>query len=175
VRCTERTIPLFRNAWPDALPKQSQALETAVRLAERSASNAVAAAGLREAVVDAVTTAGEVLSAAFKQRSDAEPSPNGEAACRISFSAARAAASAAEAAMNGPEDSVRATSDSFGSACQAAESAKLPEIASALKQDIEVLIRLAKQKHWTDATPVAPSVFPRPAEKPRRRPWWKFW
>jgi hypothetical protein len=150
-------------------------LEAAVRLVQESAAKGVAAAGLKEAVVAVVKTAESALATAFGRLSTAEPVPTTEVACRVSFSAARAAASAAEAAMKGPGDSVRATTDAFASARQAAESAGEPTILSGLERELENLIRRAKEKRWTDATPVAPSAFLNISEKPPRKPWWKFW
>jgi hypothetical protein len=172
-RCAEHSTPLFRSAWPTALPKHTAALEAAVRLTRESAANGVADAGLRDAVVEVVSTAEAALAIALARPANVE-SPDAQTACRISFSAARSAGSAGEAAMNGPEDSVRAATDAFASARQAAESAGSPTTLAGMEKDLESLIRLAKEKRWTDGTSVAPSAFLRHSEKPRR-PWWKFW
>jgi hypothetical protein len=153
-RCARRVQPLFAEAWPEATPGRAGAVERAIALAERSAAERRACAGLREAVLGALRAAGRAQMPHLYPLpvEDDEPAPAGTDASLVASFAAKVAEKAAEAASAAPGDSGQPAVEAFHFALDAIEAAGRPGLVEVLEADFQA------------AAGAAPS-----------RPWWRFW
>jgi len=172
--CARACIPLFRGAWPNALPRRLEALQIATQLAEDSAARATAAHGLKDAFTEAIMAAGVALYPTLGFPIS-EPVPSNKNECLIASSSAKASEWAAKAAYNGPSESSRATVEAFDFCRQAAEAAGAKRIVAELRLDFTGLCRVAAQGEWDDTTSVSPSIFVMITEVGMAKPWWRFW
>jgi hypothetical protein len=153
-RCARRVLPLFAEAWPEANPERQAALELAITLAERSASDQRPTEGLREAVIAAIMVAGR----AYMQHhcpepvKDDDPGPTDRRSALIASFVAKAAEHAAEAANAPPDASAQHVLEAFHFALDALRAAGRLGQVEVLEADFEAA---------AGSTP--------------RRPWWRFW
>jgi hypothetical protein len=156
-RCARRVQPLFLEAWQEATAARKHTIDQAIELAERSAAQACACEGLKEAVLNASMTAGSaqrthLVPLALRQP---EAGPNSADASVVATFAAKAAENAAKAAMASAPLDGEAVNDAFHFAFESACAAGHPEIIGALRVEFEAL---------KVVEPRTPS-----------RPWWRFW
>lgn len=152
-RCARRVQPLFAHAWPDAIPGRAGAVERAITLAEQSVAEERACVGVREALIDACSTAGRALIPFHYpvHLEDEEPGPvDGEASLVASF-VAKVAEKAAEAAAASPRESDRPAHEAYHFALDAIGAANRPGLYEVLEADFEAAVART------------------------RRPWWRVW
>ena len=145
--------------WPDARPETTQAVLHALDLAEQSAAEGKPAAGLHEAVVCAVATAGTALmglyGSPFEGGADAEPLPKNGNAAKVASFVAKVAEYAARAAESSRENALEPVLEAYGFA----RSTGNEQVLESLRLDIAELTKLADCGKWTDETPVSPMLW----------------
>jgi hypothetical protein len=174
-RCSRNVLPLFEQYWPGATPRRLEPLRTAIQLAEQSAQEGGSAAGLEEAVVASVMTAGAALLPTYTGFSIDEPVPTDEHACHIASYVAKSAEWAAKSAQEKPSGSAHAALEAYTWARDAAHSSEAVDVLTRLQDDFTGLCRVAARGRWSDNTPVPPCVFSLLAKEPPEKPWWAFW
>jgi hypothetical protein len=137
-RCARRVQPLFQHLLPDAPEKYRTAVAKAIDLAETVATRYVASA----ARADAAVAYGYATAAA---------------AADAAAAAADAAAAAADAAADAA--TVARAAATAARAAEAAEAADDARALALIRQDFDLLRRLATEKKWDDETPVPPTAF----------------
>jgi hypothetical protein len=159
-RCGRHVLPLLRANWPGALPERAQAVLTALELTERSAREGQPAPGLRDAVMNAMATAGGALLGLYgapREMADTEPlPPDGNAATRAA-AVAKAAESAARAASGPPDESLGEALAALSFARSAAEDSR--DLRYAVLSDLTDLGNAALKQGWDDMTPVPADVW----------------
>ncbi len=174
-RCARLTLPEFRRAWPDALPKRLTTVQRCLAAADQSASQGRRCADLQELTTDAGMVVGAAIiglsGSPFED--DDEPRPVDGNLAVIASKAARVALMAAEAAHNGAEKSASYAAEAVSGTIDLSEMIESKKIQRRVAQAVNDLEREAAQQRWTDESAVSPTVFTKPS-KPRR-PWWKFW
>jgi hypothetical protein len=174
-RCGRAVWPLFARAWPNALPERTDAVLTAIRLSEESASWGVQADGLKNARLQATITAGAAFSPHIhrdpQRPDDPEPKPAGRQLAVVAILAAKVAEMAALAAEDGPDGSAEAAGSAFGFMMDACNEAGDGNPWDQLEVDFATLARAARRGGWTDRTPVPPSVF----DGGTGKRWWRVW
>ncbi len=129
-RCARRVLPLFQHQWPDAPKEHVLGVKRAVDTTEQSATGATAAVYAEVAYADSV------------------------------YAAIDAAADTANAAFDEATDA--ATTDAVSFAVDTAAhtfDAVGRWVIPIVRQDCEQVLNQNRLRHWTDATPVPPSVF----------------
>src|SRR5262249_33531456 len=103
-RCARHVLSCFSEDWPNAEPKRSEAILTAIQQAESSAEEGRALDGLEDAEMYAMMTAGAALQGLYGFPNPKEPGPDdGNKAVAASF-VAKAAEFAARAAQAPPSE-----------------------------------------------------------------------
>jgi hypothetical protein len=144
-RCARRVEPLFRQAWPDAPVELVEAVQRAVECAETSAS----VASIRYVAPERALAADE---AAHRASFAPKPVASGGA-----YDCAHAAANAAGTVAYPAEAAMGAYYAALDAA-QALESI-LGEDSRSILDDLEALVRAAREGKWTDETAVPPDFF----------------
>jgi hypothetical protein len=173
-RCARQGLPLFHRAWPAAPSRWLEYVQNATELAERSAAEAKPAAGLKDAHMYAIMTAGAALAPVYGFLKD-EPAPSNEADCYLACYVAKIAECAVKSAMEEGEESVFAALQACDYTRQAADGAEDEKIVAGLAGDLAGLLRVARRGRWTDETPVPPTMFELLAQDRPVKPWWRFW
>lgn len=155
-QCARRVQPLFTEAWPEATPARVASVEQAIILAERSAVERKACAGLESAYLDAVVVAGRALIPHQYPMppgyDEDEPSPAGPEAALLASFAAKVAEHAARTADALPDESAQIASEGYGFALHAIDAAGRPDLVKVLEADFVAAVKSASH-----------------------RPWWRFW
>jgi hypothetical protein len=156
-RCARQVFPLWEEAWPEGAPEYREAIEQAIVLAERSATDAEPVGGLKAAsaqVAHVVETAVSATSyaPAFPQR-----------AALIA-----AAAGSAVDFILGEDDT-----GSYGFVKGVIADADRDDLMEDIQEDFQRIEQHVAEGGWTDKTPVSPEVFD-PNFKPKKG-WWKRW
>ncbi len=146
-RCARRVLPTFRSHWPRAIVKLRQ-LRRAVEVVESTATN-----GSRDlqSLHESAATAervNELVHHELQGMGGADDVGAGPIAAHASRCVINALQTAADEAVSPAIVSLTVHS---AWACQIS--------LAALTGDFRLLERLARSQHWTDATPVPPSVF----------------
>ncbi len=159
-RCARRLLPVFRANWPNATNSRQDAILRAIALAEQSAAEARPAAGLANARLNAVVTAGAALTTLYGfPNEDNEPMPPDGNMAVAASSVAKVGEHAALAAEKPAEGSTEAALAAYGFALEA--TSKHQDILEALQNDLFRLYGQALQENWTDETPVPSNVWTR--------------
>jgi len=176
-RCARQVYPYFLESWPDALPKYDEAVRRAITLAEVSSRTGRPATELKEAVLNALMTAGGALVCIYALPDDPlrqEPAPRDNDAAVLASLAAKVAEKAAEAALAAPPESAAVADEAYGFTVDVSHAANQPELLDSLAADFAALYRVAKRGRWSDETPVPLEVFSLLQDE-QDRPWWRFW
>jgi Domain of unknown function (DUF4375) len=167
-RCARIVLPLWDDAWPDAPPEHSEAVQRAIRLAELSAAAGEPVGDLKKAHRDAVCAAGAAMVTQLGVRpEDGPPDPPARDPELCSL-VANTAAHTTEFLRN------TNSLGSYGYAKGAIEIAGRDDLMDQLQDDFRRLRRIVRDGGWTDRTPVPTDVFD-PGYEPPRKPWWKVW
>jgi hypothetical protein len=146
-RCARRVLPLFRNFWRDAHELHSAALNNAIVFTEFTASVAKAAKDTTYATAYAVGVA--------RAAQDAH-------APKTAHDIIYAAVYAAGTVTNTTKATLATTSVSYAAAVCAATTNAAPIISNLIRpirSDFETVYDMSRASHWTDDSPVPPSVF----------------
>lgn len=148
-RCAERVRPLYKHFWPDAPQKYIDAVDEAVLVAWRAASQAsvpayAAAAAVAYAAVDAIDVAA------------ADDTAGAYGAAYAAHVAVRASAHAA--AANARAANARAADAAAAADDAATHAAASGAAIAAMRRDYELLKALAEREGWTDESAVDPDL-----------------
>lgn len=156
-RCARQVFPLWEEAWPDAPPEYRETIELAITLAERTATEAEPAGGLKAAAADVA----RIVESAVSESSYAPVFPQ-----RAALIAA-AAGSVVDYIL-GQDDT-----GSYGFAKGIIADADRDDLLEDIQEDFQRIEQHASEGSWNDKTPVPQEVFD-PNFKPRKG-WWKRW
>ncbi|MDB5308609.1 MAG: hypothetical protein JWO38_2811 [Gemmataceae bacterium] len=157
-RCARRVERILPEVAPQAAPDELEGIAQAVRLAEDSATTGKAVRGTAEASSQAFTLA---------ERAKSSPRVNGKAKATSLSSLLRGTIEsvAGTAAQAAEEDNPAIVFDAYLMAAQAGHALSSTSLLEGMLWDFEYLKTKSREESWTDETPVAPSVIPRPSLK----------
>ena len=141
-RCARRVFPLFRSGWKTAPEQHSHAIMRAIEVAESAATAAVSD-----------------VHTAYAAAAGADAAANAAEAADDADAAADAAAATAARAAYAAADGAAAAADAAAFAVDATDANADVTVRIAIRADFERLKRSAAAEHWTDETPIPPTVF----------------
>ena len=150
--CARLVYPLLTEGWPDIPAERTDGVRRAIDLAEMSAAEGRAIAGLKEAEMDAVGTAGAAL---MGETDEGDPAPKNLLDGTKASLTAKAAEKAAAAACAPPNESRELAADAWGFAFQVADESTRELFRETLHKFEKVAIR----GNWTDRTRVPPEIW----------------
>jgi hypothetical protein len=154
-RCARRVQPLFVLGWPEAPDKHKEAVNKAIKLAEKYASHITTRAAAR-AVDAAGRAAFAARRAALAARRAALAADAADAPALVAM-AARAAVDAADAAN--AASAAADAADAVDAAGRAADAANVTTFITNIWMDYNKLKQTAESENWTDDTQVQPKFF----------------